>query len=232
LEPLGYHVAGVYPLAKLRMTGYGYAHREFPETLPQFFVSELHADRFSADFQAAAARLFGSSRDPLTDRARPALEAFALQGECSFASAAAALPEIATAFGRWHDTPQLADYHRLLAESEEAAWIATEGSVFNHATDRVADVTVTANRQRVLGRPIKDVVEISAAGSVRQTAFRADPVSRTFGTESGPVELTVPGSFYEFISRDRIERPEGDPGLDLRFDSGNAQGIFKMTRAG
>jgi hypothetical protein len=232
LEPLGYRVAGVYPLVKLRMTGYGYAHREFPETLPQFFVSELHADRFSADFQAAAARLFGASRDPLTDRARLALEAFALQGECDFASAAAALPEIAAAFGRWHDTPQLADYRLLLAESEEAAWIATEGSVFNHATNRVADVTVTANAQRALGRPIKDVVEISAAGSVRQTAFRADPVLRTFRTEGGQVELTVPGSFYEFISRDFIERPEGDPGLDLRFDSGNAQGIFTMTRAG
>ena len=232
LEPLGYHLAGVYPLAKLRMTGYGYAHREFPETLPQFFVSELHADRFSADFQGAAARLFGSSRDPLTERARLALESFALQGESDFACAAAALPEIAAAFGRWHDTPQLADYRLLLAESDEAAWIATEGSVFNHATDRVADVSVTANTQRALGRPIKDVVEISAAGSVRQTAFRADPVVRTFRTEGGLMEMTVPGSFYEFISRDLIERPEGDPSLDLRFDSSNAQGIFKMTRAG
>lgn len=232
LEPLGYHVAGVYPLTKLRMTGYGYAHREFPETLPQFFVSELHADRFSVDFQAAAARLFGASRDPLTGRAHRALETFLLQGECDFACAAAALPQIAAAFGRWHDMPQLADYQRLLAESEEAAWIATEGSVFNHATDRVADVAVTADTQRALGRPIKDVVEISAAGSVRQTAFRADPVVRAFRSAGGQVELTVPGSFYEFISRDLIARPEGDTRLDLRFDSGNAQGIFKMTRAG
>ena len=131
-----------------------------------------------------------------------------------------------------HDTPQLADYRLLLAESEEAAWIATEGSVFNHATDRVADVSVTANTQRALGRPIKDVVEISATGSVRQTAFRADPVVRAFRSEDGLVEMTVPGSFYEFISRDLIERPEGDASLDLRFDSSNAQGIFKMTRAG
>jgi Domain of unknown function (DUF1338) len=232
LEPLGYYVAGVYPLERLRMTGHGFAHREFPESLPQFFVSELHAERFSEEFQAAAQRTFGTSRDPLTERAHAALETFALQGECEFATAAAALPEIAAAFGRWHDTPRLADYRLLQAESEEAAWIATEGSVFNHATDRVADVAVTADSQRALGRPIKDVIEISAGGSVRQTAFKADPVLRNFRTDQGQIELTVPGSFYEFISRDIIARPEGAPSLDLRFDSSNAQGIFKMTRAG
>jgi hypothetical protein len=35
----------------------------------------------------------------------------------------------------------------------------------------------------------------------------------------------VPGSFFEFITRDFL--PEG--GLDLTFDAGNAQGIFRMT---
>jgi hypothetical protein len=38
----------------------------------------------------------------------------------------------------------------------------------------------------------------------------------------------VPRSFYEFISRDPF--PDGS-GLDLGFDAGNAQGIFKMTAA-
>lgn len=233
LEPLGYYAAGIYPLERLRMTGHGFAHREFPEALPQFFVSELHADRFSDEFKAAAERVFGNSRDPLTGRANAALEMFALQGECEFGVAAAALPEIVAAFARWHDTPRLADYRRLLAESEEAAWIATEGSAFNHATDRVADVAATANAQRALGRPVKEVIEISATGTVRQTAFRADPVARDFLAEDGSrIQLTVPGSFYEFISRDLIPRADGKARLDLRFDSGNAQGIFKMTGVG
>jgi hypothetical protein len=35
----------------------------------------------------------------------------------------------------------------------------------------------------------------------------------------------VPGSFFEFITRDML--PDG--GLDLTFDAGNAQGIFRMT---
>jgi hypothetical protein len=233
LEPLGYHVAGIYPLEKLRMTGRGFAHREFPETLPQFFVSELHVDRFSDKFQAAAARVFGNSRDPLTATAHTALSAFAEQGRCEMKLAAPALREIVAAFGRWHDIPSIADYRLLLAESPEAAWIATEGSAFNHATDRVADVAMTACRQRSLGRPMKDSIETSAAGSVRQTAFKADAVLRTFRTDDGAeTQLTVPGSFYEFISRDVVVGIDGKRRLDLRFDSGNAQGIFKMTAAG
>jgi len=232
LQPLGYHVAGVYPLDMLRMTGRGFAHREFPNTLPQFFVSELHVDRFSPEFQAAAARVFTTSRDPLGHDARAALAAFAEQGRCGFEPAVMGLREIVAAFRRCHDTPALADYRLLLAESAEAAWIATEGCAFNHATDRVPDVDATAAEQRALGRPIKDVVEISKAGSVRQTAFKADPVLRTFRAEDGgTTSLTVPGSFYEFISRDEIRSSDGTPQLDLRFDSSNAQGIFKMTAA-
>lgn len=233
LEPLGYHMAGLYPLDKLRMTGHGFAHRDFPETLPQFFISELHVDRFSQKFQAAASRVFGNSRDPLTITTHSALSEFAEQGRCEMRLAAPALRELMAAFGRWHETPAIADYRLLLAESAEAAWIATEGSAFNHATDRVADVAMTACAQRSLGRPVKETIEISAGGSVRQTAFKADPVRRSFRNESGSeIELTVPGSFYEFISRDVVTGSDGRRHLDLRFDSGNAQGIFKMTATG
>src|SRR6185437_6289867 len=94
LQPLGYHQAGVYPLDALRMTGHAFAHRDYPESLPQFFVSELHVERFSADFQAAAQRVFGSSRDPLTPAGRAALDAFAARGRCAFDTAALALREI------------------------------------------------------------------------------------------------------------------------------------------
>ena len=121
----------------------------------------------------------------------------------------------------------------LLAESAEAAWIATEGCAFNHATDRVADVDAVACEQRALGRPIKDSVEVSRSGTVRQTAFKADPVARSFrGADGGMTTvLTVPGSFYEFISRDMVAAADGTRQLDLRFDSMNAEGIFKMTAA-
>jgi hypothetical protein len=233
LEPLGYAVEGVYPLDRLKMTGFAFTHQDFPETLPQYFVSELHVDRFSPAFVAAAGRVFGTTRESIGAAGAKLLAQLKERGAADEAAAAAGLPDLVAAFGRWHDIPREADYETLLKESAEAAWIATEGSAFNHATDRVPDVTALADAQRALGRPIKDAVEISSTGRVRQTAFKADPVLRTFLRADGSkVERRVPGSFYEFITRDPLPAPEEGRRLDLRFDSSNAQGIFRMTAAG
>jgi hypothetical protein len=229
LAPLGYTVAGIYPLPRLKMTGRAYAQADFPATIPQFFLSELHVDRFDAVFADAAARVFGGSFDPLDEAAIALLRAFAAGETVMLDRAAAALPSIVRAFGRQHPRPMLADYETLLAQSAEAGWIATEGNAFNHATDRVPDVEALAAEQKALGRPMKDKVEISSTGRVRQTAFRADMVERVFGVAGGEdVIRNVPGSFYEFITRD------DDPAtgaIDLAFDSGNATGIFAMTKA-
>lgn len=228
LQPLGYAVAGLYPLPALRMTGRAYRHVDFPETIPQYFVSELHVDRFDADFGTVAQRVFGNSRDPLGEAAKALLAVFATGETAPLDLAVQALPEILAAFDRQHELPALTDYDALLAQSAEAAWIATEGNAFNHATDRVEDVEALATAQKALGRPMKDRVEVSTSGRVRQTAFKADQVLRRFATPGGEVERAVPGSFYEFISRD----VDADTGrLDLAFDSGNATGIFQMTQA-
>jgi len=227
LEPLGYRLAGVYPLDRLRMTGYAWCHAEHPQALPQYFVSELHVDRFGPDFQAAARRVFGTTQDPLNSFARGALARLAAAGWLALEDAAELLPVLARAFDRHHDVPALADYEALKRESAEAAWIATEGNAFNHGTDRVADLDATAAAQRAAGRAMKEAVEISGSGRVRQTATRADRVDREFiGKDGRHVMMSVPGSFYEFISRD-VDPETGAP--DLRFDSGNAQGIFRMT---
>lgn len=232
LEPLGYVVADLYPLDRLKMTGRAYAHVDLPEAIPQFFVSELHVERFSPAFGVIAHAVFDSTADALGVEAQRALAAFATEGSCDLDAARAALPQAVAAFARTHAAPRLEHYQALLAESAEAAWIATEGQAFNHATDRVPDVEAVADGQKALGRPVKDKVEVSGSGRVRQTAFKAQPVERAFVTDAGPVTLTVPGSFHEFISRDRFIDETGVERLDLRFDSGNAQGIFKMTRAG
>jgi hypothetical protein len=116
--------------------------------------------------------------------------------------------------------------------SAEMAWIATEGQAFNHATDRVADIEAVAAAQRRLGRPIKDEVEVSASGRVRQTAFRAAIVEREFIADDGATaRRAVPGSFHEIISRARVVDDQGVERLDLSFDSGDAQQIFRMTAA-
>jgi hypothetical protein len=223
--PLGYEMAAVYPLDRLRMTGRAYRHVDFPEAIPQFFLSELHVDRFDAEFGEAAARVFGTSRDPLDAAARQALARYEAGEAVSLAVAIAALPAILAAFDRQHDSPAFADYELLRSRSNEAAWIATEGNAFNHATDRVGDVAALAERLKAQEWPMKERLEISATGRVRQTAFRADTVDRPF---AGGETRTVSGSFFEFISRD-IDPATGR--LDLAFDTGNATGIFAMTSA-
>jgi len=228
LEPLGYAMAGVYPLPNLRMTGRAYAHRDFAESIPQYFVSELHVEQFDPEFQRAAERTFGRSVDPLGPAAKEMLGLMASNGEAPLLLTAATLGDVIAAFDRQHDTPNLTDYEVLLAGSEEAAWIATEGNAFNHATDRVTNVEALAARQKELRRPMKPSVEVSQNGRVRQTAFRADAIVRRFRVPGGEIERAVPGSFYEFISRD-IDPSTGK--LDLTFDSGNATNIFAMTRA-
>lgn len=232
LKPLGYCLNDIYPLARIKMTGRAYFHEDMREDMPQFFVSELHVDQFSTEFQAAAARVVESSIDPLEPRDLALLKKLE-QAHClPFEEAVALLPALLRCFSRQHVVPVLSDYEILLNESQEMAWIATEGNAFNHVTDRVPDVFALAEEQRALGRSIKAKVEVSARGTVRQTAFRAAEVERVFATENGCIVRRVPGSFYEFISRDRVDRGGASDVLELGFDSGNATAIFQMTAAG
>lgn len=229
LEPLGYVEVGLYPLPRLKMTGHVWCHAQFPETMPQFFVSELHVDQFSPDFAKAAVRVFGSALDRFDAATGAVLARLGEGGSVPTDDAADALRTVMRLFDRQHAVPFETDYETLLAESAEAAWISTEGNAFNHVTDRVTDVEATAQGEREAGRSIKDKVETSASGRVRQTALRAAQVKRTFRAADGTlVAREVPGSFFEFITR-RVDPATGK--LDLAFDSGNATGIFKMTQA-
>lgn len=228
LEPMGYHVGGLYPLPALRMTGRAYVQRDLPEDVPQFFVSELHVDQLPPVAQDAAARVFGGSADPLGAAERAALDALDGDGACTLAQAETIVRGALRAFDRQHPVPALDDYRTLLDHSKEAAWIATEGNAFNHATTRVADVDALAAQLKAAGYPMKEAVEVSQNGRVRQTAILADKVARPFRlADGGETVVAVPGSFYEFITR----APDPAAGtLDLTFDSGNATGIFAVTR--
>jgi hypothetical protein len=224
---------GTYPLDRIGMTGRSYAHADAPEDIAQFFLSEFHPERFSEAFRAAVSRVTGTSADPLTPRAQTLLWQLERDGALDLADGAELVGLLVPCFERQHATPSLADYETLLSESAEMAWVATEGNAFNHATDRVDDVFALAEQQKQLGRPMKDKVEVSRSGRVKQTAFRADTVRRNFvGAQGETVERDVPGSFYEFITRDRFAEEAAAPQrYDLGFDAGNAQGIFKMTAA-
>ena len=226
LRPLGYAQNGLYPLERLKMTGRSHAQAEYPETVAQFFISELHPERFSPEFQGAVERVTATSVDPLGPGAVELLGRLEAQKELLVEDAVRLLPLLAACFGRQHKEPAVKDYEMLLAESAEMAWISTEGNAFNHVTDRVADVDKLAEEQKALGQPMKATVETSQSGRVRQTAFHAARVMRGFRAEDGSrVEREVAGSFLEFITR----LPLPDQKLDLSFDSSNAQAIFKMT---
>jgi Domain of unknown function (DUF1338) len=233
LEPLGYRLNGVFPLDRIGMTGRSYAHLDGPDEIAQFFVSELHPARFSPEFQAAVTRVLSSSQDPLSPKAQFLLHELARDGFIAMPDAVSLLPELKACFARQHAIPSLADYELLLAESAEMAWIATEGNMFNHVTDRVDDLLRVTQEQNALQRPMKPTVEVSKSGRIKQTAFKADMVVRQFvGTGGQLVEREVPGSFYEFITRDYYaDTTEQLRKLDLGFDAANAQGIFKMTAA-
>ena len=229
LEPLGYVCTHTYPMPRLKMTGRSYTHRDFSEDLPQFFVSELHPEQFTHAFQDAVRRVTSSSTDPLSVTDGELLATLKVKGTLPLEAALALLPKLIACFTCRHAVPRLADYEILRAESAEMAWIATEGNAFNHATDRVVSLEEMVTRQRALGRRVKDSIEISASGRVRQTALRADPVTRDFVAEDGSLhQREVPGSFFEFIQRAALP---GESRLDLAFDTNNAQGIFKMTAA-
>lgn len=227
LKPLGYVLADIYPLPRLNMTGRAWQHAEHPETIAQYFVSELHPEPFSPAFQCAVTRVLAESIDPLGPQELSRLQRLERDGGLNWPDALTLLPKIIACFGRQHGPISWHDYQILRAESAEMAWIATEGNVFNHATDRVTDIGITSAAQRAQGRSIKPNVEISQSGRVRQTAFQAAMVERQFLHDDDWVTHKVPGSFYEFIQRSTL--PSGR--LDLAFDSSNATAIFKMTAA-
>ena len=227
LEPLGFADVRTYPLTKLNMTGYAYRQMDLPDDIPQFFVSELHPGRFSGAFQQAVTRVVVDSRDPLEARHKAILAKLWQSRHCSYAEALQLLPALYRAFGRQHGEVSEQDYQLLREESAEMAWIATEGNMFNHLTDRVADLEAVVAKQNAKGRPMKASIEVSASGRVMQTAYRAVQVQRDFIDASNRVvQREVPGSFVEFIQR---EIDAETASLDLNFDSSNAQGIFKMT---
>lgn len=245
LKPLGYRLNGVFPLDRLKMTGRSYVHLDDPDNISQFFVSELHPERFSPIFQNTVTRVLADSADPLSPAALSMLHELERDGRLSLVQAQILLMNIKKCFERQHGIFSESDYEILLAESAEMAWIATEGNAFNHATDRVADVFALSEEQKRLGRPIKAEVEVSASGRVKQTAYKADMVWRQMLDLDGKlIERQVPGSFYEFITRDAITETvtvdkeqnnmqnklqNNKPRLDLGFDTSNAQAIFKMT---
>jgi len=167
LRPLGY-------APDETATAGAWRHLDLPDDIPHYLVGELPADDFSEPFTAAAARVVASSRDPLTGLAQVHLDRLAADGRLPRNAAESLLGELVAAFARHHATPTLSDFETLLAESEEMAWIATEGTTWHHAAVR-ADV---------------------------DEAHPPALVERSFKVGERATEVrTVPGSSFELVRR-------------------------------
>jgi hypothetical protein len=231
LSALGYELAGTYPLPKLKMTGRSYAQQDDAQNIAQYFVSELHPEQFSEKFQISVSKIMSSCVDPLKPKDIYHLEQLRRNHHLPLEKAVDVLSGLVKCFAKQHEIVNIKDYETLLEESPEMAWISTEGNAFNHATDRVADVLNLSEQLRAEYYSVKPQVEISKNGRVRQTALKATQVEREFLDGGQIIKRKVPGSFFEFISRDPLNASNPNSPLDLSFDSGNATGIFKMTRA-
>ena len=230
LRSLGYFHNHTYPLEKLRMTGRSYTQADLPTLIPQYFVSEFHPEKLENDnFEKALINVIEDSIDPLSDLIKLDLAFLEEHHYLERERCTDFMENIVLAFARQHPIPKLKDYNKLLEFSPEMAWIATEGNAFNHATDRVSNLQDLVDREKSLDAPMKDTIEVSKSTRVLQTAYKADPVNRSFiDDENNVVQIDVPGSFFEFIER-HID-PDTNT-LDLAFDASNATGIFKMTQA-
>ena len=171
LRPLGY--------TSPTTTGGGrmWSHLDLPDDLPRYLVDEVAADGFSDEFAAAAARVVRSARDPLTGLAQVHLDRLGSDGHLPRHAAESLLGELVACFARHHGTPALEDYETLRAESEEMAWIATEGTAWHHAAV-VVDAPPAAS-----GAVMSATIERSFKVGERATVLR-----------------TVPGSYLEVIT--------------------------------
>lgn len=198
LRPLGYTPADA--------GGSAWRHLDRPAEVARYLVDELPADAFSDEFRAAAARVVRSSHDPLTGLAQVHLDRLAVDRHLPRKAAESLLGELVACFARHHGAPALADYEILLAESEEMAWIATEGTSWHHASVVVDDP--------VASPPEPATVERSFTVGERATVTRTVPGSH--------LELVPPSPFgtrdgVSGLRRDRVvqhqegqaEDPEG-----------------------
>jgi hypothetical protein len=85
-------------------------------------------------------------------------------------------PSVALLIDEHHEVA-VADYETLLSESSGYRPRAMRSAT---SSDCVADVDRLADEQKALGQPMKAAVETFQSRRVRQAAFRAAQISRSF----------------------------------------------------
>ena len=208
LFSLGYQRFDNYVFEAKKLVACSYNHKE--KTAPKVFLSELQRQQLSAQAQGILDEIvFQIPVDCVQD------------------------PSIFWKGLLWR-MPTAFVYHKLLKESEYAAWLVTMGLRVNHFTISLNHLKQIANLQSVIDLLKQNNFSVNAIGGeikgspntlLEQAATLADNISVEFS--DGKCQR-VPSCFYEFAKR----YPTKDGELFQGFVTNNADKIFESTNSG
>lgn len=225
----GYQRRDAYAFSKKKLDAYWYSPPA--DHLPRIFISELRV----GDLTAEAQTIIRSYTDTLTQDPVAVMD----------------LDNVAQVDAFLHSPlwqlPSWADYQRLLAESEYAAWVIYNRYYLNHFTISVHNLPAPYNKLtefNVLleqhGIKLNDAggkIKLSPDGLLAQSSTVAEVIPSEFDSGGGSVEIhPIAGSYIEFAERgvlpefqhlapEFIKREHRRDG----FEAGNADKIFEST---
>lgn len=222
----GYEKRDPFNFVEKKLSAYWYSPPT-GENLPRIFASELRVNELSADAQ----RIIHKYTDTVMSDPADALNLDDADAVDQFLHQPL-----------WQ-TPTLADYRALLAESEYAAWVIYNRYYLNHFTISVHNLKTGYNTidefvQFLENRGFRlnsagGTIKVSPDGGLRQASTVAQMIDAEF---AGGDVFRIAGSYVEFAERrvlpqfqqlpaDQIERQHRREG----FETGNADKIFEST---
>jgi hypothetical protein len=224
----GYEKRDEFNFIEKKLTAFWYS----PPTgegrnLPRIFVSELRVDELSDEAQ----RIIRTYTDTITSDPVDALDLDDASAVDQFLHQPL-----------WQ-TPTLADYQTLLAESEYAAWVIYNRYYLNHFTISVHNLKPGYNTIDEFVAFLADrgfrlnsaggTIKVSPDGGLRQASTVAQMIDAEF---AGGDVFRIAGSYVEFAERRVLpefqDLPAGQIGRRHRregFETGNADKIFEST---
>lgn len=237
LEPLGYQLKGAYEFPETHLYAQHYEHPEQEsENLPKVFVSELLVDELPFATASLVRRALDSAADQLPS---PSLEWVRLREDRRLAprqgkweAAIAGLSQFSTQ--RPWSPPALRAVREVNQESQYAAWTLLHGFAVNHFTAFInrqgvaslPDLPTTAAALRARGVPVRESLDGSPGGPLRQTATAAvEEEVPVLDDDGKPALLPWTYAYYELAERGRREGR-----LFQGFIAGQARHLFETTR--
>ncbi len=223
----GYEKRDRYDFAGKKLTAYWYSPPATEKNLPRIFASELRVQDLSPEVQRIIHTYTNTvTSDPVDDLDlddADAVDAFLHRP-------------------LWQ-TPTVADYQALLAESEYAAWVIYNRYYLNHFTVSVhnlkpgyntIDEFVAFLEQRGFRlNSAGGVIKVSPDGGLRQASTVAQMIDADFADGE---TLRIAGSYVEFAERRVLPEfsdvPANKLGRQHRregFEAANADKIFEST---